>query len=232
MRHNACMTTQPKAADRAYAHIRESLLDGVYTSGDLLSEGTVAADLGISRTPVREAFQRLQNEGFLRVYPKRGAVVVPVGPEDAHGVLQARLLLELFALDALAARGAEAVRETGRALLRDCEQEQQGTTPSGARELGRTFHCRLVGSAGNPVVAGLYETLWNQQERIAAAATAGSAHAAQDVAEHAAIATALHEQRPAEARRLLADHLAAVLHRSGFSGRPSLPPEAGTSASA
>lgn len=181
---------------------------------------------------MREAFQRLQNEGFLRVYPKRGAVVVPVGPEDAHGVLQARLLLELFALDALAARGAEAVRETGRALLRDCEQEQQGTTPSGARELGRTFHCRLVGSAGNPVVAGLYETLWNQQERIAAAATAGSAHAAQDVAEHAAIATALHEQRPAEARRLLADHLAAVLHRSGFSGRPSLPPEAGTSASA
>jgi DNA-binding GntR family transcriptional regulator len=223
----AGMTSQPKAADRAYAHIRDKLLDGEYTSGHLLSEGTVATDLGISRTPVREAFQRLQTEGFLRVYPKRGAVVVPVGPDDAHGVLQARLLLELFALDSLAAHGPEATREVGSALLRDCEEERKHTTPARAREFGREFHTRLMRAAGNPVLAGLYETLWNQQLRIAAAATSGPAHAAADMAEHSGIAAALHEQRPAEARQLLIDHLAGVLHRTGFSGRPSLPPVAG-----
>jgi len=227
MRHNDPMTSQPKAADRAYAHIRDKLLDGEYASGHLLSEGTVATDLGISRTPVREAFQRLQTEGFLRVYPKRGAVVVPVRPEDAHGVLQARLLLELFALDSLVARGPEAMREVGSALLRDCEEEQEQTTPATAREFGREFHTRLMHAAGNPVMAELYETLWNRQLRIAAAATAGPDHAATDMAEHAGIAAALHGQRPAEARELLADHLAGVLHRTGFSGRPTLPPVAG-----
>ncbi|MGW2938961.1 GntR family transcriptional regulator [Streptomyces sp. NPDC001156] len=49
------MTSQPKAADRAHAHVRNKLFDGEYTSGHLLSKGTVATALGISRTPVREA---------------------------------------------------------------------------------------------------------------------------------------------------------------------------------
>ena len=74
------------ATDRAYAHVKTGLLDGTYPDGHLLSEGEVAAALQMSRTPVREAFLRLQAEGFLRLYPKRGALVVPVTPTEARAV--------------------------------------------------------------------------------------------------------------------------------------------------
>ncbi|MGW5547742.1 FCD domain-containing protein [Streptomyces sp. NPDC003998] len=113
-------------------------------------------------------------------------------------MLQARLLLELFALGSLAARGPETMREAGSALLRDCQEARKHATSARAREFGREFHTRLMRAAGNTVQAELYEPLWNQQLRIAAAATAGPDHAATDMAEHAAIAAALHDQRPAD----------------------------------
>ncbi|MCZ0973663.1 GntR family transcriptional regulator [Streptomyces albulus] len=99
-RHNGCHDTveadrRPRVRPRPGAPP-----DGRYPGGELLSERAVATELGLSNTPVREAFLRLQAEGFLRLYPKRGALVVPVTPGEAHAVLQARLLMELFALDA------------------------------------------------------------------------------------------------------------------------------------
>ncbi|WP_223286039.1 GntR family transcriptional regulator [Kocuria atrinae] len=60
------------AAERAYAHAKARILTGEL-DGELLSEGIVADELGVSRTPVREAFLRLQAEGLMRLYPKRGA---------------------------------------------------------------------------------------------------------------------------------------------------------------
>ncbi|MGW1077531.1 GntR family transcriptional regulator [Streptomyces sp. NPDC002537] len=220
--------TQPKpTAERAYAHVRERLLDGGYTGGELLSEGGVARELGMSSTPVREAFLRLQAEGFLRLYPKRGALVVPVAPGEAYAVLQARLLLELFALDALAARGSEALCAAGRALKQEEDGKDDGSSPARrALEIARSFHTRLVRAGGNAVLADMYDTLWDRQLRVSAAATADPAHAADDISEHAAITDALCRGDAAEARGLLTRHISAVLHRTGLAGEPTLPPPA------
>ena len=68
------------AADTAYSFVKEQIVLGVYAGGEMISEGDVAAQLSISRTPVREAFLRLQAEGWMRLYPKRGALVVAVTP--------------------------------------------------------------------------------------------------------------------------------------------------------
>ncbi|MGE7388358.1 hypothetical protein ACQKM2_23110 [Streptomyces sp. NPDC004126] len=65
---------------------------------------------------MREAFLRPQAEGFLRLYPKRGAQVVPVPLSAGRDILQARMLLELFAFDSVAGRGDEAVRALGAEL--------------------------------------------------------------------------------------------------------------------
>ena len=79
-------TAPAPAADRAYEHVKAGLLDGSYPDGHLLSEGEIAGALQMSRTPVREAFLRLQTDGFLRLYPKRGALVVPVTPTEARSL--------------------------------------------------------------------------------------------------------------------------------------------------
>ncbi len=214
------MTPSKPTADRAYTHVRERLLDGRYPGGELLSERGVATELGLSNTPVREAFLRLQAEGFLRLYPKRGALVVPVTPGEAHAVLQARLLMELFALDALAARGPEAMRAAAEAL----PQAGDDASPKRALDVARAFHTQLVQAGGNPVLARLYETLWDQQIRIAAASTAGPGHAADDLGEHTAITEAIRRGDGPTARELLTRHVSAVLQRIGLAGGSALLP--------
>ncbi|MGW4382330.1 GntR family transcriptional regulator [Kitasatospora sp. NPDC004531] len=197
-------------AERAYHHVRNRLLDGTWPGGTLLSEGVVAIDLGLSRTPVREAFLRLQSEGFLRLYPKRGAQVVPIAPGEARNVLAARVLFERAAVDALAERGPAALTAAAAELRAACEHRDPHPV-----EAGRHFHLTLLRAADNPVLTSLYETLWDRQIRISAAATATPEHAEEDHAEHLALAEALAVPDPEAARALISAHADSLLARIG-----------------
>ncbi|GAB0105330.1 GntR family transcriptional regulator [Nocardia sp. JMUB6875] len=205
--------------ERAYAHVRGRLLDGTYPGGTLLSEGAVAQDLAISRTPVREAFLQLQAEGFLRLYPKRGALVVPITLTEGRETMEASLLLEQFALDCVAARGTEAVRQLGKVLAADT-----GTLEV---EAGRDFHTHLVTAAGNGVISEMYDRLRLRQLRLVAASMTTPRHAAENDDEHAAIVDALSLGDAPRARRLLQQHTAAILRRLGLAtyddGSPGRP---------
>ncbi|MFI5868466.1 GntR family transcriptional regulator [Streptomyces sp. NPDC051546] len=218
------MTDQEPSADRAYREIKARLLDGRHPGGSLLSEGAYATELGMSRTPVREAFLRLQAEEFLSLYPKRGALVVPITPGEARHVLQARLLLESFALDTIVARGPDALARLGGSLATEAVD-----TPSAqdALFIGRTFHTRLMTAAGNPVLASVHEKLWDQQIRIAAASMAGPGHPHDDVLEHAEIAAAIQAGHAPLAHELLHAHATAVLRRLGHDRGPDLLPPDG-----
>jgi len=71
-------TSTPSAADRVYDHVRQGILSRRYADNELLAEGGIAAETGVSRTPVREALLRLEAQGMIRLLPKRGALVLPV----------------------------------------------------------------------------------------------------------------------------------------------------------
>src|ERR1700754_1729377 len=86
------------AADRAYTLTKELVLTGEFPGGHLFSEGDIADRLSVSRTPVREAFIRLQAEGLLRLIPKRGVIVLPGPPGEAGGVLDPREAIETAAV--------------------------------------------------------------------------------------------------------------------------------------
>src|SRR3954468_18951905 len=105
------------AAARVYAHVKERLLDGSFPGGALLSENELSQQLGLSRTPVRQAFVQLEAEGLLELYPKRGALVVPVAASEIEDVFEARLLVEEHcARRAAAAGGAELAAELATAI--------------------------------------------------------------------------------------------------------------------
>src|SRR5919202_2925313 len=107
--------TSGSAAARVYAHVKERLLDGRFPPGSLLSENEVSQRLGLSRTPVRQAFVQLEGEGLLELYPKRGALVVPIAASEVEDVFEARLLVE----EHCARRAADA---GGRALAMELEE--------------------------------------------------------------------------------------------------------------
>src|SRR6478609_9768746 len=87
-------TAHVSAADRVFEHVRQGILTRRYADNDLLAEGQIALEAGVSRTPVREALLRLEAQGMIRLLPKRGALVLPVTAQEWRDVLATRLLVE------------------------------------------------------------------------------------------------------------------------------------------
>ena len=84
--------------DQAYQEIRKRILDNYYAPGHNVLELELAADLGMSRTPVREALVRLQNEGFVQLIPRHGMRVVPLSVHDLREMYEVLTSLSLVPL--------------------------------------------------------------------------------------------------------------------------------------
>ena len=157
----------PAAGDRAYHWTKDRILDGRLEGGRLISEGEVADALELSRTPVREAFLRLSAEGLLRLYPKRGALVVPVSPNEVHDIAEARIFLERHAVAKVIAAGTH--REVA-AKMRSVLGEQRAVSlpehTARFTQLDREFHATLVQAAGNSLFDEFYSGLRDRQLRM------------------------------------------------------------------
>ncbi|RVW00538.1 GntR family transcriptional regulator [Rhodococcus xishaensis] len=165
------MSKLHSAAELAYRQVKELILTGELPGGELISEGEIATRMGSSRTPVREAFLRLEAEGWMRLYPKRGALVVPVAEGEAEHVVDARLLLEVHAVEAVVED--RRIREELVATLRtNLEQQRQLVTSTGDAArfsvLDADFHRALVRAGGNPLLETFYDGLRERQRRMMA----------------------------------------------------------------
>ena len=121
-----------KAAHKAYSLVKERILSGEYPPAMRITEQEIADASGVSRTPVREALQRLQSEGLVRVAANQGAVVVDWNDDDATDVFELRALLEPYG----AARAATRIDAAGIQRLRALAEAQY--EESEAREPGYT----------------------------------------------------------------------------------------------
>jgi DNA-binding GntR family transcriptional regulator len=179
------------AAARAYAHVKQRLLDGRFAGGALLSENELAQRLGLSRTPVRQAFVALEAEGLLELYPKRGALVVPISAAEIEDVFEARMLVEDHCARRAAAAGAALADELAHAIVEQEHAAAQLDSAAFARA-DREFHQAIVAAARNAIMLRWCEALRDRQQRIAAASLAGRpSFAERFIAEHREIAAAL-----------------------------------------
>src|SRR5438067_1545435 len=85
------------AGTRVYQHLKSAILGRIHAEGALLSAAEIAAAVGVSRTPGREALLRLESEGLVTLYPKRGVLVLPVSAREIEDVIDARRLVEVHA---------------------------------------------------------------------------------------------------------------------------------------
>jgi DNA-binding GntR family transcriptional regulator len=204
----------PPAAETAYRHVKELILSDRLTGGTMISEGEVAAQLSVSRTPVREAFLRLEAEGWLRLYPKRGALVVPVGPGEAQAVIDARLLVEAHAVDTIAAREDD---DRARLIARLVESVVQQRRALAAGDLDAyashdaAFHLLIVTAGENSLLTGFYGTLRDRQRRMVARSLwRDEARARSFVDGHARLVDLIAAGDATGFREALRDHLHAA----------------------
>jgi DNA-binding GntR family transcriptional regulator len=201
------------AKDRAYAFTKGRVLDSTFAGGELITEGEVADALGMSRTPVREAFLRLEGEGLLRLYPKRGALVVPVSVGEVEAVMETRMLVERFALDKVLSRGpATAIADELSATIVEQEERAAAGDADGFVAVDREFHTTFVTAAGNPIVIGLYDSLRDRQQRMVITSLLIDAkRIASIMVEHRALTDAIREGEVERAQSVLAAHLRGTL---------------------
>ena len=214
-------TPAPRVAakDRALDYVKTRVLTGEIAGGELISEGEVATALGMSRTPVREAFLRLEAEGLLRLYPKRGALVVPVSPEEVRAVMEARLVLERFAAEKVIRHGPSARRTAYERLSAELKRQRKAVSASDFAaflDSDRSFHNVTVEDAGNSIIGGFYTSLRERQMRmIGESAIREPKRTSTIIAEHRDIAEAVRDGDVAQAVTAVKVHHASTLRALG-----------------
>lgn len=197
--------------DRVYAVLRERILAGELQGGARLHQENLSEELGVSRTPVREALTRLAAEGLVELLPNRGARVAAVTLADMKAAYEARLGLEPFAARLAAERRPAAAMKAMRAAI---AEQQRARTPRTTYKAIRKFHLALVKASGNAHLVRFAESLWGGRiglhiylRQLSPELLAG------DVEEHREIVDTIDRSEGAEAERLTRAHIAVSLER-------------------
>jgi DNA-binding GntR family transcriptional regulator len=143
--------------DQVYAVVRQRILDGELPRGARLRQEALADELGVSRTPLREALRRLAAEGFVEFHPNRGAQVVSMTAEDVRKAYEARMVVEPGAARLAALRRPGAQLTAMRAAI---AAERNSSDRASAYAASRAFHLALVRASENEHLIRMAEGLW------------------------------------------------------------------------
>jgi DNA-binding GntR family transcriptional regulator len=200
--------------DRAYAYVRNHVLSSPAATGTFLNEQQLATEIGVSRTPVREALLMLQTEGLVDIVPKRGVFVPAMSGRQIRELMDLRGALEQHAASTCLAAGSVPV-----AAMRDTLARQQDLCESDADDVGHRFieldtqfHQSLIDAAGSDLLSRTYAGLRARQLRVGQTALLHGGERKRDVCtEHGQIVDALAAGDEQRTRHAIADHLRITL---------------------
>jgi phosphonate utilization transcriptional regulator len=197
--------------------IERMIVDGEFPVGSKLNEAAVAAMLGVSRGPVREAFRALEMSGLVRLEKNRGVFVRRIPIEEADEIYELRAVLDEFVGRRLAQTAtSEAVREL-RARVEKMQQAAARADVDAYHRANLEFHDRLVELAGNGKLLLLYRRLVRELHLFRHATLAQAGTLPVSTREHAAIVDQIAAGRAVAAGRAMHDHVVASrerMHRS------------------
>jgi DNA-binding GntR family transcriptional regulator len=195
-------------SEQVHGFIQHALLSGQLNPGDRLAEGELAAALGVSRTPIREALRQLDSDGLVVVLPHRGTFVRTLDPRRGRQLYEARMLIEPATARVAAARISDDQLEGLRPLLDSALNEAKAGDMGGASIDNEAFHVALFKAAGNDVLLELWSRVWAEWQLFRVCAWRNEPHRPRAVAtEHAALYEALAARDEVRAEGIMADHL-------------------------
>jgi len=195
-------------AERVYRTVREVIFRGLLHDGERLQERQLADALGVSRTPVRAALQRLNSEGFISSDPRQGFVVAPLTLQDIEDIYVLRV-----ALEGVAARlAAKVATESDLTVMHHIEEQIEAALARGDVDamtiLNARFHDELCRAAKNSRLTALTTRLHDFVQRLGRTTLSDPARGAQSVAEHRALIEAIRRRDPEAAERIGQEHMA------------------------
>jgi DNA-binding GntR family transcriptional regulator len=200
------------AAESAYATLRNEILNGTRGMGERLREEEVGAAIGISRTPVREAFRRLAAEGLIEYEPNRGVKIASWTTRDVDEIFHIRGLLEPYACRLVANRG-EVDFDSLEELATEMEREASRERPDLGRvsQLNNMFHAQIVRAAENDRLVTIHRSVVHVPLVMSTFGQYTTTELAASMSQHRDIVASLKSHDPDWAEAAMRAHLLAGL---------------------
>ena len=205
-------------ADRAYTALKDVILTiDVYSGrGDVrLDERQLALDLGISRTPVREAMAQLEREGFVRSVPRRGIYVVRKTRQEVIELITAWAALESMAARLITMRAGDSEIATLRKMFTTFENGRLHAKLDEYSEVNIEFHQAIIRMSGNRVLIDLAANLFAHMRMIRRKTISENDRADRSIRDHMNIIQALEARDTARAEELVRNHALGLAEHVG-----------------
>lgn len=201
--------SSPSLAEQAYDSLKAELFDLALLPGDAFTEQALVDVLGMSRTPVRQALQRLAREGLVQLSSRKGWQVRPFDFARFEHLYDLRIVLELAAVARLCLAPTSAQSETLRHLAQVWGAGPDDRLPPGrdAALLDEAFHCGLVAAAGNPEMAAVHRDVTQKISLVRRLDFTQPSRVDATYEEHAAIVQRLLARQQEAACSLLRAHI-------------------------
>jgi DNA-binding GntR family transcriptional regulator len=208
---NANRSSQSLSPPALYQQVAEQLRKKIFAHellpGAWLDEQSLAADYGISRTPLREALKVLASEGLVVLKPRRGCYVTQLSEQDLDAVFPVMAMLEGMVAAEAAKRLSSADLEILDALHAELEHCARTNNPDGFFEANQRFHAALIGVTGNQYLAQLIDDARKFIKLTRRDSLRLAGRITQSLVEHREILAALRAKDSSLAGRLMHDHL-------------------------
>jgi len=198
------MTTS--LSEQAYSRLREMIVHLDFAPGDVLREDDLREQLGIGRTPIREALQRLERDHFVTVVPRQGIFVTGIDVSELSMLFETRSVLEPYAARLAALRGTD---ESWEAMEQALDKTASATDGAELLAIDRSCHELMWQAAGNRFLIDTLDMLYAQSDRLWHLYLADVSDPEHAVDEHVAILDALRSGNSDMAASLVDDHVAA-----------------------
>ena len=193
-------------ADQVFERLEHEILSGVYQRGEVLTELRLCTDLGVSRTPVREALRRLEQEHIIEISGK-GIVVLGVTEQDLHDIYDIRREIEGDAAAKTAERITDEELEELRGVIELQEFYVSKKDAEHIRRLDSQFHQLIYRFTGSAVYYDTLMPLHKKVQKHRKKSVENSSRAASSLEEHRKIFDAVAARDPQNARRAMIAHV-------------------------
>lgn len=194
-------------ADRAYAELRDRVVTLAIAPGEPIDEDALGAELGIGRTPVREAIKRLALENLVTVFPRRGTFASEINITDLADISDVRTQLEGHAAYRAAQRLSREQRDELDRLLSSLAHSRGSDDTAGLMALDAAVHRFIHRAAGNPFLEETLGRYLNLSLRIWHLVLDRLPHLFARVHEHDDVLHAIASGDPERARTVITEHI-------------------------
>ena len=209
-------------SDKVFHKLQEDILSGKYAVDEELKEKTIGDELGVSRTPVREALRQLELQGLVTITPNKGAHVTGFSKEDLNDIYEIRSVMEGLCAKWVAKKATPEQIEELEEIVYLTEFHVSKGHSEQVFELDNKFHETLYQASGSKVLANVLTDFHNYVQRVRKMTLKSKERSEKSNDEHRMIAQAIHDHDPEKAQMLANQHIMRTIENIDHCGWDNL----------